>query len=65
MAKKICEIDEVDVDRLRYFISHLKDGDLVKYDCGLLTTPGCQNDHGCCSKDYDLQALLDELEKAV
>lgn len=32
---------------------------------GLLTTPGCSNDYGCCSKSIDLISLWEELKELI
>ncbi len=35
----------------------------LRYQDGCISTPGCEGDYGCCSKQLDIVGLLDDLQQ--
>lgn len=64
-------IDEHDVVRIRMFLDHVaelakkKAPVALQYSDGMLTTPGCEGNFGCCAESFDLMGHVEDLEELV
>jgi hypothetical protein len=65
MSKEIIEIEVYYLQALCEMLKETGDGGYIRYKDGVLKSPGCSNDYGCCSCRFTVDDFIDDIERQL